>query len=226
MKTCTKCGAEKTLDEFHKRKASPDGLKTRCKECILTEAREYRSRPEVKERASEYTAEYNARPEVKARIAACREEYYAKPENRERRRKYLAEYYRANRGQAAARQADYYQANKERISDYHRAYREANQERERERAHRRYVENPHFWWEAKYRRRAKEYGFEHLIESMESFAREDLIARYGDKCFHCGGEWSQLDHFPTPVIKGGRHSLKNCVPSCVPCNQRSWRQDV
>lgn len=33
MKTCTKCGQEKDLKEFHKDKHNPDGLTYACKEC-------------------------------------------------------------------------------------------------------------------------------------------------------------------------------------------------
>ncbi len=33
MKTCTKCGETKALTEFHKKKASRDGLRTQCKSC-------------------------------------------------------------------------------------------------------------------------------------------------------------------------------------------------
>ncbi len=33
MKTCTKCGIEKTLDDFHRWKQSKDGRKSRCKAC-------------------------------------------------------------------------------------------------------------------------------------------------------------------------------------------------
>lgn len=33
MKTCTRCGLEKELEEFHKRAAMADGRKSECKEC-------------------------------------------------------------------------------------------------------------------------------------------------------------------------------------------------
>lgn len=36
MKTCSKCGIEKPLDHFHKRKASIDGLQPKCKACVST----------------------------------------------------------------------------------------------------------------------------------------------------------------------------------------------
>ena len=43
MKRCIGCGIEKTLDSYHKRVASKDGLANKCKECIKTDTREYYS---------------------------------------------------------------------------------------------------------------------------------------------------------------------------------------
>jgi len=34
MKTCSRCGIEKHISEFQKRKASPDGLTASCKKCL------------------------------------------------------------------------------------------------------------------------------------------------------------------------------------------------
>lgn len=38
MKTCTKCGEMKPRSEFHKRSASQDGLRARCKPCHIADA--------------------------------------------------------------------------------------------------------------------------------------------------------------------------------------------
>ena len=56
MKKCTKCGVEKPLTEFHKKKA---GHRPRCKAC----RREYRS--QNKEKANQYAAEYRAQNKEK-----------------------------------------------------------------------------------------------------------------------------------------------------------------
>ena len=90
MKTCTKCGETKPLDEYHRRKRAKDGRESRCKACkraykfewyatnrdailvrhdeyravnsdtILAQRVAYRSRPEVKAMRARYTAEYKA----------------------------------------------------------------------------------------------------------------------------------------------------------------------
>ena len=82
--------------------------------------------------------------------------------------------------------------------------------------------SPHVFWEFKYLERANAHGFEPVVES---FTKDELIARWGDECFHCKGEWTELDHWPRAVSKGGHHTLESCRPSCVPCNRRSWGKD-
>ncbi|WP_193043168.1 HNH endonuclease [Mycolicibacterium baixiangningiae] len=91
---------------------------------------------------------------------------------------------------------------------YHRAYPAAN---------------PHIGWESMYRQRARQSGFEPVIET---FTRADVIARYGDACAHCGGPFDELDHYPVPVRHRGPHTLENVRPSCTPCSRRSWREAV
>lgn len=53
-KVCTKCGVEKSLEEFHNYKASKDGFKLLCKECTRAYDRARRSDPEKKKQLEEY----------------------------------------------------------------------------------------------------------------------------------------------------------------------------
>lgn len=41
LKTCSKCGEEKTLDEFHKAKKGKNGLQSKCKTCRAEERRKH-----------------------------------------------------------------------------------------------------------------------------------------------------------------------------------------
>lgn len=175
MKTCTKCGESKPLDQYHRNGRAHDGRKSHCKACVLAREALRRTRPEVKARSAEWHAEYYA-------------------DNRERLLARVAEY--QSRPEVKARLADYRST------------------------------KSHIFWESDYRARVEKYGYGHLIPSMQSFTRDELIAKYGGECAHCGGPFEQLDHWPVPVTRGGVHSLDNCVPSCKACNQRSWRQDV
>lgn len=164
MKTCTKCGEEKALDEYHRKTTTRDGRKTQCRACVNAHLAEYRTRAEVKAQRAEYMAEYQSRPEVREHRA----EYHASPEVR-------------------AQQAVYKRT------------------------------NPHIRWEAGYRERARAYGFDPRVVS---FTREALVERYGDRCYHCGAPWSELDHYPVPVAHGGPHTIENTKPSCVTCNRK------
>ena len=105
-KTCTKCGEEKALTEFHKKKTGKYGVTSQCKECIREIDREYNRRPEVKKREKArsispkrqaYRREYNQRPEVKARSRKrsmsperreYMREYNQRPEVKERKLEY------------------------------------------------------------------------------------------------------------------------------------------
>lgn len=186
MKTCSKCGAEKPLDEYHRDKNRKNGRESRCKPCKRTY------------RAEHYARNREAELEHRA-------DYYQ--QNQEAIRVYKAEYRQANRKAILARQAEYRARPevKASTSAYGAKYRAAN---------------PHVGWERRARQRAHRHG--HSI-TVESFTREDLTEMYGNACWHCGGEFEELDHYPTPISRGGHHVIENCKPSCTPCNQKSWK---
>ena len=194
-KSCSKCGETKPLDEFSKDKSTTDGRQYRCKPCNAAYHRANRQR--VSERGRAY---------------------------REANRDRIAEYREANKERRAATRLAYNIARRDENNAYARRYHAENREQIAAKDARYRAENPHVAWESQYRLRAKKYGFTELVETMETFTRNDLIARHGDACFHCGGEWTEADHFPVPVSRGGRHSLNNAVPSCMTCNRRSWRE--
>lgn len=156
-------------------------------------------------------------PRCKACIAKSNAARYRK--NREARLDYQAEYREANRDRIRAHKAEYYARPevKARRAEYDAEYR-ARPDVKARRADR-LEAKPEIQWEYEFRRRARNYGFDYLIPSMQSFTREDLVWLHGDKCYHCGGEWTELDHWPIPVAQGGMHGLFNAVPSCVPCNR-------
>ena len=92
-KQCTKCKEIQELSEFSKKKASPDGLQSRCKSCSLAINKKWQSENREKVKASnkkyysenrekvneyhrvyqrEYQREYQQRPEEKVKIKARR----------------------------------------------------------------------------------------------------------------------------------------------------------
>ena len=70
--------------------------------------------------------------------------------------------------------------------------------------------------ERDYIRRARMYGHRPVVES---FTTQQLIQRYGDRCFHCRTrDFECVDHLVC-VRVGGYHTLDNVVPSCHECNR-------
>jgi hypothetical protein len=55
---------------------------------------------------------------------------------------------------------------------------------------------------------------------FECFTDDDVILKYGNRCFYClDGSFEHLDHY-IPISKGGNHTLSNVRPSCACCNLR------
>jgi hypothetical protein len=109
-KFCKKCQRTLPSSKFHKNCDSSDGLARYCGECKNKMHKEYRSKPGVMEKLSEYKKEYRnrpgireherkrarkyaRRPYVKEKRSAYYKEYYSRSEVKERRKKYLKEYY-------------------------------------------------------------------------------------------------------------------------------------
>ena len=65
-KLCNKCNTIKLLTEFPKNKYSPDGIKSKCRECERAYYREYRER--YKKQAKEWM---KANPRKRSIIATC-----------------------------------------------------------------------------------------------------------------------------------------------------------
>lgn len=139
-------------------------------------------------------------------------------------RAYKASHYAANRDEALKYAAQYRTDNWERISELKperdRKYYAAHREKLRASGADYYSANPHLWWKSLAKKRSQWFGTKPTIED---FTRDDVIKRYGEQCFHCGGPFEQLDHYPVPMVRGGDHTLENVKPSCAPCNSKSWR---
>lgn len=104
MKTCTKCGAQKPLSEFHNCQSKPDGKFAACKQCRNAASRAARS-------AIDQSAEYKKRIE---RIGAQAE--------RERRRAY----YQANKDKIKAKTREWSRINPERKKQNSSSHYEKN----------------------------------------------------------------------------------------------------
>ena len=91
MKTCTKCGETKPLDDFHRHRSGADGLRARCRECRAEDKRRYReeNRDKEMERHRRY---YEANRD---KALECRRRY--REENLGKVREYNRRYREENR---------------------------------------------------------------------------------------------------------------------------------
>ncbi len=72
MKQCTKCGVEKNLEEFHKRKDTKDGRKSRCRDCMNVSSKKYRE-----DNPEKFIKHYEYEPNAIKKCTVCREEKLA-----------------------------------------------------------------------------------------------------------------------------------------------------
>ena len=114
MKTCTKCGEVKSLDDFCKSKRSSDGRFSQCRDCNRARAKKWREdNPEKRKR-------YN-----KKHYAENREEHIAKvqkwrSENEEHLKEYRKQYYDENRERVRERWNNWRLTPEGKFSEYKR----------------------------------------------------------------------------------------------------------
>lgn len=148
-KICSKCGIEKELNEFPKRKISKDGHASSCKICkkewyeenkeeIAKRKKEYYkdnkekmnknmkewyedNKEEVARKAKEY------RINNKERIVKREKKY--RINNKEKLSKRKSKYYENNKDKIMTRHKEYYEENREKIKEYKKEYCEINKER-------------------------------------------------------------------------------------------------
>ncbi len=153
---CVKCGIE--MNRYCNAKY--------CFDCVEARKKEYRQRPEFKQRMKEYGKEYRQRnkqrikqqrnkrrqlPEVKDR----ERKYRQKPEVKARRKEYMKEYQQTNKEKLKAKGKEYRQRLevKARKKEYNKKYRQENEEKLKQHDKEYYYEN-----RAERLRKANEYG--------------------------------------------------------------------
>ena len=133
------------------------------------------------------------------RRASCKScESMRNAARREANPDYMVEWRKANPDYMADYMAEWTAANPDYMADYRAA-------------------NPEVAWLGGYRRRARRFGFEPIVED---FTKADVIELYGDQCWHCkDAPFEELDHHPIPVAAEGPHTIENVKPSCTRCNR-------
>lgn len=87
-KICTRCNIEKfaTIDNYNRQSNGKYGLNSKCKTCISIEQKEYRSRPENKEKHRLYNAEWRLKNPEKAKEIDCKSRIKNSEKNNEIRK--------------------------------------------------------------------------------------------------------------------------------------------
>jgi hypothetical protein len=216
-KRCPTCG--KTLDraEFHKNKASGDGLHSQCKECNVLRCRSYREinkdkcalsarlrrKKKYEDDPSATIQERNKKALYRAANAEKRKEYARqfRLSNPEKCREYGRRFSLANRDKCRAASKEHYLQNKDYYISKTRKYRK---------------QNPLLGSAIDAKRRA-------LLVNADGYQYTRPLhikarwAFYGNKCWMCGQPAEHTDHV-IPLNAGGSHWPANLRPACAKCN--------
>lgn len=239
-RTCDSCGATKSIIEFpfaHPGARREVERRTTCRICW-----------ERARRRACYLA--NRMPHVRDRSAipvmsleerrACQKSW--RIANREHCLAKLRKWREDNREGASRSQAEWRRNNAARKRANDRAYCAANKERIRERGREYHLKNRDVIiqrvraWAAANPERRRKTGNDYRSRKYAAeacgvpFTAEQLVRRisyYGDRCWVCHGEWTDLDHVK-PLKRGGPNLLANLRPICRPCNSTkhaAWPMD-
>ena len=195
--------------------------------CAKERLKEYRERPEVKERARVSVKKYAAKPEVKMKVKEYeqrvdvkerRKTYAAKPEVKERIKEYR------ERPEVKERIKEYRESVEYRTkrAEYMYNYRKTQKGKEILELWRSKPES-----KKRHRERCKLNGASHYGRAIrqgnyaERVRRLDVFTRDKFRCTYCKKklklEDCVLEH-KIPIAKGGSHTVENCTTSCQPCN--------
>lgn len=132
-KTCTHCGQEKPLNEFHKRASSKDGLMTWCKNCYAEWAADYykKNKDSIQKKHKEYYSKYEVKERIRARTRT--EEYKNRRREYEKTHKNIIKrkrekYYASHRTAIVAHNAEYRRKNPDKSRQWAKTYRERHKE--------------------------------------------------------------------------------------------------
>lgn len=207
MKRCSKCGATKPLDAFHRCSRSKNGRASACRECRNSEARNTERTAALRERQRVTVQHYRERNRELIRQRS-RDAYAA---NAEHHREVARAWREANPEAHRAAVKRWREANREVVLAKRRAWREANAERHREATRQWFKDNPVKARDYVAARRAKKGRASPETSEYMAF----LLTQ---PCAYCGGADNiVIDHI-VPLARGGCHEPSNLAAACAWCN--------
>ena len=213
-KRCTQCGVEHSVDGFHMRKASIDGLSPICKLCaIANQADRYKAMPEQCRAVSRAWYQKN-----KTRYAGTRKRWM--DENREQYLTKKRQRAKANAAQVRRSQKKCVAAKPLQYARRAREHYERNRERVKQRVRDWVAANPELVKHYRATRSARVRGAGGRA-AFKLSEWKDIIEYFCGLCAYCLEPMVKptKDHVD-PVANGGAHRADNIVPACLSCNTR------
>lgn len=202
MRTCTRCGESKPLEDFYCRADNLEGRATECKVC--SSARNIRWREKNEEHCKEYDHTRYANNAEQSKEATRK----WNKENKDKKAANAKRWKLLNPEKVKASSINYYEKHKKQRQVYERAWRQANADKLRERDH---------------RRRAIKNNADGSFTKKEF---SELCIKHGNICVCCGEEKKMtIDHI-VPLSKGGSNSIDNIQPLCLSCNSKKYVHTV
>jgi len=216
VKKCIKCGAHKSYDDFHRLKASKDGLYARCKSCQRAKQRTWRKANPDKLRAM--AKRYRQKHPEK--IVAQQRRNYVR--HTEERKAYGRQWAKDNVERNRVSSLRWQKLHPEYRCEQSRKYREAHPERCREAQARWRKQNPDKARATTQRRLAKKRALSEMwTAEMDMFVRQF----FDNRCGLCNavqqenGPTFHIDHW-RPLSRGYALTIKNAALLCPACNCR------
>ena len=203
-KTCTKCNIEKTIECFNKQKMGKNGLRPTCKICQSIDGKQYREKPENKEKIRIHRKIYNKN-------------------NTENKSISYKNYYKNNYEKESKRKKKYREDNPEKIKEMGRIYRNKPETKEKQNKWRK--NNPHNiacrTILNSYLRRVNKKKEGHTIDLLGYSAldlKNNITSLFTDgMSWDNYGEW-HIDHIKTVISfdKGTHPSIVNALNNLQP----------
>lgn len=208
---CNGCNLPKNNDEFGLDSRAKTGLKSRCKECLRKQGRNYsKSRRENLEQKQLLNNRNKEWKKVK----------FEEDPN------YHKKNYARNPEKRRENQRKYYSNNTEKELKNQKIWRADNREI--------YLQSSKNW-KLNNKEKTKQiqkisslaYRARKTNATIQDFSCKELNYRmsvFGFLCSYCGGQFEHIDHV-IPLSKGGKHCLSNLRPSCQICNNKKFNKD-
>ena len=226
-KKCPKCKQIKQFENFHKNKASSDGLQPHCKDC-----------KKIYKGQNKKQTNKNAKIWRLKNLERCRAKdiEYGK-NNPEKIKQQNKNWYNANREQSLKNSKDWRQKNPDKVKKHNKEWYKENKEKKlaQDKIHyknnREYYKKKHREWQKKnpekVRERARKRRDKKLAISEHYTTQDEQITlqEFNHQCFNCGStDRLEIDHHLC-LNNDNALTLENAVVLCKSCNCSKGQKD-